>query len=305
MRFALSQNLRQWAGRKSAALVLTTVLLAGSAAIAAEDDEVVDGPIGRQPQEAEDLAFQIGNFDQQLFQNDGNRKRGEERIRIHADLQMAEIDRVCGLSDAQKQKLQLAARGDIQRFLNEAEVLRLKYDKLMREKNANAPNGVNEVWQQMWQDLSPLQTRMANGLTSGPTSLLMKVLSQTITPEQQRAYEVVAAERRRFRYEASIAVCLHQMEEAVALSNSQREELTKLLLEMPAPRTTGQYEMYVILIRLGAVPTEKLKPLFNDDQWKAFKGRVDQYRGVRDGWIQAGILDAEDFPEPAAQEKKQ
>jgi hypothetical protein len=244
------------------------------------------------------------NFDQMLFQNDGNPTVGEQRMRNRAELQLAEVDRVCQLSDAQKQKLDLAVRGDMQRFLSDAALLRLKFDKLMKDQKGKDINGFNEVWQQMWQDLQPLHVRLNAGLTAAPTSLLMKVLPKTLTPEQQRAYDEVTGERRRFRYEASIGVALHELEEVVALSDSQREELTKLLLAMPTPRQFGPYEMYVVLIRMTALPSEKLEPLFDASQWKSLKKHLDQYRGVRQSWVQAGILDPEDFPEAATQENK-
>jgi hypothetical protein len=276
------------------------VVLLVSASFAAEDDEVVVGPITPNPQE-QLQQFGMPNFDQMLFQNDGNPTLGEQRMRARTELQLAELDQVCQLNDAQKQKLQLAVRGDMQRFMSDAAVLRLRYEKLMKDQQANDPNAFNVVWQQMWQELRPLQQRMAAGLTSAPTSLLIKVIPKTLTSEQQREYEAVAAERRRFRYEASIGVSLHQLEEAVALTEKQREELTTLLLAMPAPRHTGQYETYVILCRLEMMPNEKLEPLFTADQWKSLRLTLDQYRNVRQSWIEAGILDAEDFP-PATQE---
>jgi len=285
--------------------LLTTLLgcLLATAGFAAEDDEVVVGPITPNSQE-QFQRFGMPNFDQMLYQNDGNPTLAEQRMRTRVELQLAELDRVCQLSEAQKKKLQLAVRGDIRRFLSEAAVLRNKFDKLMKDQKANDPNAFNAVWQQMWQDMQPLQLRMARGLTSAPTSLLMKVVPQTLTTEQQRQYQAVASERERFRYEASIAVSLHQLEEVVALTETQREELTKLLLALPAPRRTGQYDIYVILIRLSAFPPEKLEPLFGADQWKSFSAHLAQYRNLRKSWVEAGILDEEDFAQPAAEEKQ-
>jgi hypothetical protein len=72
---------------------------------------------------------------------------------------------------------------------------------------------------------------------------------------------------------------------------------------MPAPRHNGQYDMYVILIRLAALPSQKLKPLFEASQWKSLKGHLDQYRNLRKSWVEAGIFDEADFAEPAAEEK--
>jgi hypothetical protein len=275
--------------------LLLNIALA-AACLAAEDDEVVVGPLTLDPQEQFQRFGQM-NFDQMLYQNDGNATVGEQRLRARVDLQLAEIDRVCQLSDAQKAKLQLAIRGDLQRFFSEAALLRIKFDKLMKEKGNDANGFNNEVWQQMWQDIQPLQMRMMRGLTEAQSSLLKKVLRKTLTSEQLREYDALIAERMRFRYEASIAVTLHNLEEVVALSGGQREALTRLLLEMTPPRQSGQYDMYLVLFRLGALPTEKLEPLFAPAQWKSLKAHIDQYRGVQVSWVEAGIIEQEDVVE--------
>jgi hypothetical protein len=210
-------------------------------------------------------------------------------------LQLAEIDRVCKLSESQKQKLQLAARGDLQRLLSEAAIFRLKYDKLMKGQKGNDPNAFNEVWQQMHEELQPLQMRMMRGLTSDPKSLFMKVLPKTLTAEQQQAYDVVALERLRFRYEASVAASLHQLDDVVVINEEQRAALAKVLLAMPPPRLSGQYYTYVIWMRLGLAPQEKLEPLFEAAQWKTLKAHFDQFKNFRQAWIDAGIIDAADF----------
>ena len=284
---------------KLVSLLLTCWLAA--ACYAVEDDEVVVGPITPNPQEQLQQFGQM-NFDQMLFQNEGNPALGNQRMQARAELQLAELDRVCQLSEAQKAKLQLAIRGDIQRFLSEAGVLRLKFDKFMRDQKQNDPNAFNEVWQQMWQELQPLHIRLNAGLTAGPTSLLLKVLPKTLTTDQRREYEALIGERRRFHYEANIAVALHNLEDVIALSEAQRSAVTKLLLAMPAPRQSGQYDTYIILFRLGAIPPEKLEPLFAPAQWKQLKAHFDQYRGVRESWVAAGILEREDVDVPATQE---
>ncbi|MDB5335401.1 MAG: hypothetical protein JWN70_1020, partial [Planctomycetaceae bacterium] len=189
------------------------------------------------------------------------------------------------------------------RFLSQADVIRVKFDKFVIAQKQNGGNAFNEAYQQMWQEIQPLQLRMNMGLSEGSDSMFMKVLPQTLTKEQKEKYAAVAAERQRFRYEANIASCLHTLEDVVFLSESQREEITKLLLAMPAPRHAGQYEMQVVNCRLGMIPAEKLESLFKPDQWKKFKPRFDQYRNVRQVYIQNGLLDPEDFAEPVAVEK--
>ncbi len=127
-------------------------------------------------------------------------------MQTQTNLRLTEIDRVCRLSEAQKQKLRLATRGDMQRFTDEVDQLRRKFDKVKNDQNAMG---------EIWQEIQPLQIKQANGLM-GHDSLLMKVLPKTLTPQQAAAYDAVVDERRRFRYRASIATSLITLEGAVA-----------------------------------------------------------------------------------------
>jgi hypothetical protein len=254
---------------------------------AAEDDEIVVGPVpANLPQQRQNLHGI--NFDQQVFQNQGDAKLGEQRLRTQVALQLSELTRVCQLSDEQKQKLELAARGDVQRFLDEVNVQRQWFNAVKHDQNA-----VN----QMWQKIQPLQNKMARGLT-GPGSLSVKVIPKTLTPEQTVRHDAVMGERRRFRYQSSIAVALHTIEATVALKQEQREALSGLLLALPAPQASGQYDHYLIMYRLAGLPPEKIQLLLDDRQWTALKQQFNQYRGMKEFLIQQGLLTREELAEP-------
>lgn len=282
------------------------VLMSGAALVGAvEDDMVVDGPIVANGT-MEVAQFGMGNFDQMLYQNDRGKAAAEERIRARVELQLAEIEQACQLSEAQKQKLQLAVRGELQRLSAVIGLLRAKYEKLAKNPNGQVVDpfgGMNEAMQSIWQEIQALQLRMNSGLTDRADSLFMKVVSQTLTAEQRAKYDVIRTERQQFRYEANIAVSLHNLEDVVYFSEAQREAITKLLLAMPAPRQTGQYEMQIILIRIGMIPAEKLQPLFSPVQWRKLDARREQYRQNRQAYLQSGLLDPEDVTEPTVQEK--
>jgi hypothetical protein len=288
---------------KNFALVQMIALLFQMAPIlAAEDDEVVAGPVTQNAQQ-EERNFGFPNFDQMVFQASGDAKRCEERMRARTELQLAELERVCGLSDVQKRKLNLAARGDLQRFLSEVGVARHKYDAKMKGAKLNDHLAFNQVWMEMQQDIQPLQIRASGGLTALPQSLFMKVLPQSLTAEQHQSYQVVVEERIRFRYAANVSTALFQLEDITTLTENQQDALAKLLEAMPPPKST-QYMTHVILIRLGNVPPQKIQPLFTADQWKSLNPHLDQYRNLRLRWIEAGVINAEDIPLEDVQEKQ-
>ncbi len=286
-------------------LAALLLLLSGAASVGAtEDDMVVEGPITpNAPQQGLMVQMGMQNIDQILFQPDGSAAEAKKRLEARTELKLTELDQVCQLNEAQKRKLELAARGDLKRFLIHADGLRLKFEKLIKAQKVNDGNAFNEAYMQMWQEIQPLQVRMSSGLSETSDSLFMKVLSQTLSSEQQEKYAAVTTDRQRFRFEANIAVCLNDLEDVVFLSESQREAITKLMLALPPLRQTGQYEMQAVWCRLGMIPTEQLEPIFKPDQWRKFKPRLEQYRNTRRGYIQSGYLDPEDFPEPAAEKK--
>jgi hypothetical protein len=265
------------------------VVAASAAWGAADDDMVVDGPILPNDAQQQMQHFGVVNFDQWLFQPSGNARQAQQRMETQVKLQLAELERVGELAAAQRQKLELAARGDLQRFLDDVDALRRKFNAAVR-KDPNAAN-------QMWQEIQPLQARQARGLT-GHGSLLAKVIPQTLTPEQSLKYEAVTIERRKFRYQAGIAVALHQLEGSVALSGQQRDALRKVLLDLPPPKAFGQYDHYLIMYRLAMLPPDKIQPLLDARQWTAMKRQLDQQRGMREFLIQQGLLTREELAEP-------
>lgn len=279
------------------------VLVIGAVRIApAEDDVIVDGPIiSLDPRLQGIMRIGVGSFDQLVFQHDGGAEHIEERLLTRAELQLADLDQACQLTVEQKQKLQLAAQGDIQRIFSEAAPLRVKFNSLVKGTTLEGPDAM-EVYQRLNQELQPLRTRIQAGATDAPDSLFMKVISRTLTTEQQAKYAAINDDRRRVRYEANIAVYLLNLEEVVYLSESQRAEITRQLLAMPLPRNIGQYETYIIMGRMASIPAEKLEPHFSARQWRAFSAYLDQYRMTAKSLVESGYLEAEDIaPQPVVE----
>jgi hypothetical protein len=76
---------------------------------------------------SECLARQFINeqqLDSSIFQTDRDATGARRRLDSQLSLQLEEIDRVCKLTEAQKVKLQLAARGDIKRFFDRYQTLK-------------------------------------------------------------------------------------------------------------------------------------------------------------------------------------
>src|SRR5262249_29643505 len=89
---------------------------------------------------------------------------------------------------------------------------------------------------------------------------------------------------------ANVELTVAMLEQGMPLRDTQRRELTALLLKETKPaRKAGIYEYYVTMLQLGRLPEAKLKPLFEPAQWKAVGKLVDQFRGVEPFLRQNGM----------------
>lgn len=264
----------------SAVLVFIAVGFAVNGVLAAPDDVE---PVEKAVAEGE-FNIDESNFDQWVFQGNGNASAGKERLKARLNLQVAEIDRLCGLTSEQKNKLLLAARGDTKRFFDQVEEVRKKFLAVRMDQNA---------FNNIWQDIQPLQRQVSAGLY-GETSLFYKSLQRTLTDEQLRRYREVQDERRKYRYRASIEVVLTNLENSVPLKHAQHTALVKLILEETStPIAFGQYDQYLIMHQLSKLGEAKVKPLLDERQWAQMKLQFDQARGMEEFLIQQGLLPKE------------
>jgi hypothetical protein len=270
--------------QKSRNLLREFALLAsfiGPAALFAAPDDGEPPPVA-DVQAENGFMMQEANFDQWIFQGSGNAANGRARINSHLKLKLDELDRVCVLTEAQKQKLTLAARGDMKRFFDQVEEVRRKFLAVKNDQN-----GFN----QLWQEISPLQQKQAAGLF-GETSMFAKTVRKTLTDEQQAKYRTVVESRRRFRYRATIEVSLISLGNTVALRHDQHEALLKLMVEeTQPPHIFGQYDNYVVMYEMSKLPPQKLKGLLDERQWKLLQQQFNQARGLEAHLIQNGIID--------------
>ena len=251
----------------------------------ASNDDLDELPRAAQPNED---GFEVSeeNFDQWIYRGASNAEAGKERLRVRLKIHLDELDRICKLTPAQMQKLTLAGRGDMKRFFDQVETLRIKFRA--GRKNQNAFN-------ELWAEINPLAQKVSSDLFADK-SFFAKTLRNTLTAEQYTDYQVVAVERRQFRYRAAIAVAFTNLEKTVPLRHSQRQVLMELLLqETRPPRTFGSHDYHLVIMQLSRQPEEKLKAVLDDRQWKLLEGHFAMYRGMEQMLFQQGVIDKEDL----------
>jgi hypothetical protein len=274
-------------------LSIGVCLVAARTSSAAPDDVEAAAPAVAEANER--VFIQEANFDQWVFQARGDATATRERIHSTLKLRIDDLHRICNLSEPQKQKLTLAARGDIKRFFEQVDAAREQFRAVQ-----NDPNAFNAIWR----DIQPLQQKLASGLF-GETSLFAKTLRKTLTPEQLAKYKANLDERHRYRHKAMVAAALATLENSVPLRNEQHAALVKLIVDKsPPPQASGQYNHYVVMYQISKLPASEVNALLDDHQQKLLERQLDQFRGMAQMLIQNGILPKEAKDEAEEQKAK-
>jgi hypothetical protein len=205
------------------------------------------------------------NIDQQLF----NQYRNEAGARTHFSnmlkLQLSEIVSLCQPTEEQQQKLMLAAQGDVHRFFTATEALRQKYEGIKNDQNA---------WNNVWQELHPLQLKLSGGLFD-EQSLFAKTVQSVLTPEQASKYQVVMDERRAFRNKAKCE-CAVVFGQSIPLRSDQSDRLLKLVMKEFSTQSNmnNTNQVYMGIYR---IPQAKLRVILDDFQWKLVEPILRQF----------------------------
>ncbi|HBH52500.1 MAG TPA: hypothetical protein DDY91_11470 [Planctomycetaceae bacterium] len=240
---------------------------------AAQEEETDDEDIPNAP----NSGVVFGGIDESKFEariwngTVNSAAAGEARLQSQLDLQIAEIDRLCQLTEAQSQKLRLAGTSDIKRFFE-------RYTKLRRQflKVRNDQNLVNNFWG----ELQPLQMEIQSGLFNDE-SMLLRVVPKALDDAQRAIYEQETLDRRTFRMLARLELLLVAADESLGLMIDQRERLTELCKKhVRIPRRFGPYDSNVILYELSRIPEGEVREILDADQMQGWQQAVAQGRGM-------------------------
>jgi hypothetical protein len=225
-------------------------------------------------------------FDQLVFRADGGAAGAHRRLDAQLTSWIQDLDRACTLTDAQKQKLRLAGRGDICRFFASYEGVKQKGESLDPE---------DQNVRVILRDANSLRATFDRGLFH-EDSLLYKSLPNTLTAEQLARYDARARERRASHHRASAEEALRMLlQRGISLRDAQRRELLDLMAkEIKPSRRASRHDQYRVLIQLGRLPEDKLKPLFDDAQWNALRQQLAQFKALEPQLIKVGMLPVED-----------
>jgi len=240
---------------------VAAVLLAGLAVSAGRaDDVVVDEAGGAAAGRGQGMVFGgadlVQMFDSQSFGHGfqmavamGSQGQANGRPPADNDAQVAQrlgpvrqrleariktVDRIVGLEEKQRKKLEIAAQADLRRLTDTVAEVRAKYagrTLKVDPRNGGFGDEAQKVIQEVQQDAT--RCREVIGQAAGAGSLLAKVITGTLDEEQAKKYKAVMDGRRDCRWRAAVATVLGQLDETLGLSQKQHDGLTAALLATP------------------------------------------------------------------------
>jgi hypothetical protein len=276
-------------------LVGLVLALVGSSdvALAQDDDEPVENENAQQVNRVRmavvEQAPNLEQMDQWVFGRYGGSGGARNKLDSSLVLRIQDLERACGITEVQKQKIRLAGRGDIKRFFDKVEELKRKFQHGQNNPNAN-----------IWQEIQPLQVELNTGLF-GDDSLYAKTIRRSLNDEQAARFESLSHERASFRFRATVDWFVVHLDKGLGLTDLQRKQFVELLVnEARPPRKFGPGDYWYLLLQTATLPEAKLKPIFDAPQWRLLSRQFAQARGMEQ-WLKTnGVLPDEKDWEKAA-----
>jgi hypothetical protein len=260
---------------------MAALYFAPTASAAPDDEELA---ASESAQDGVDATFRgmvtRENFDRWVYQAVG---AGDKASYLESQLalQLDELERQCGLSADQRQKLLLAAAIDTKRFEVEMEVVR---EHFMAVKD-------QAEFQQIWQEINPLQQKVVSGLHDDK-SFFGKSLRGMLSDEQVAARRTIENERRAFRYRAILEVAMSEIDDSAGLTDEQHVAIVKLALEEThPPKAFGSYDSIFVWLQLSKLTEAKVKALLNERQWQQLQRQIAQGRQFEQFLTQMGLVE--------------
>jgi len=223
----------------------------------------------------------IEQFEQWVFNRMGGAGIARNRLNAALELHIDEINRFCGMTEAQKRKLQLAGRGDIKRFFDRVDDAKRRYLLVMNDQNHN-----------IWEDVQPLQTALSGGIF-GDESIFAKTVKKTLSNEQAAMLAEQDQHRNKNRYLITIDWFITHIDKGLGMTAEQRKRLSALLKETRPPRRFGSSDYYYLMYRAGQIKEDRIKPIFDDIQWRVFSMQINQARGMQQWLKNNGMIEDE------------
>jgi hypothetical protein len=269
----LSMTVISQAGAWRTALVVVSLLgaLVAGRPLLGSDDTVGEEKEAQQQQNQ----FQTIALDQQMQQMlGGGSGRGIEGVRTkaiaHLQLEIDSLDEACGLSDAQRDKLTLAARLEAAESMQLFEGFQRRYSG--RTVDFQTREG-QETWQQFHRELNEIQR--ATSRSGSARHLPGRVVGSVLDDRQRDVWKGEGALRRASQWRRHMDGGLAILGASVGITDRQHEALVAMLMEDPpridmgrAREMFGDHNPFVCWYALSRLDQDRLEAIFDARQWE-------------------------------------
>ena len=283
--------------------MIILVVLAGRQGQAQDDFESVQ-PAAPQPG-VRDQGFR---FEWCAYGNGNDAPKARIRLEAQLGLYLDRIDRVCSLSAAQREKLDLVGRLEIKRHFAEIDLLQRHYQAVKQAASAGPPD---------FERYKPIISAVAKLPLAGDqgsfdySMTFYKICKTTLRPEQFAVYRAERRAARESAHRVMVQRVVGLLDSRAALTHDQRTKLTDLLWDaMRNSRRMGASEADFMLTaaQAGLIPAAKIKPLVSAEQWQRVGPLLSLLTVIANAeWQTLGSLPPDpdlDLPPPVANRAK-
>ena len=250
-------------------LVIAALAAVGAAQVPhGEDDETEEKQQAQELRQREiekALTARIKQqFEQSVFENGGWEPGAHREFELRLAEHVDQFARICELTESQKKKLFAAGRGDIKRLFDRIDEAR------RRIPEAKGP-AVLPWLNAAKQEAAPLR-KERDAILAGEGFFFKQALLHTLTEDQLGRYRKDLEDRRVFRHRASVRWTVVMLARSLGLTDDQRRRFETLLLEETRPpKEFGTADYQIVMYQAARIPEAKIKPIFDDLQWKVLR----------------------------------
>ena len=236
-------------------------------------------------EEVEEEVEKLNDLRMVLWQDDDRKRIAAKKFQLSRQyaVKIAEIDRVCGLDENQKVKLEVASKGATEEALE-------SFEKQWKEQNpfgelvANinndndddkkkkpiAINDVDEIDTQTLLDLAAKKSRNRKKLVGIDVPIWNRAVESVLDDEQQKKFKAHAEKQQLAKGNARADAFVASMRIELSLSDSQLDEFDKLVRPTFLERdidVNWQHDFIGTLYLGSKHDKKKMKKLLSEDQY--------------------------------------
>ena len=279
-------------------LLLVLVWCVCGIANSADDDIAADTPLKRaanfQPR-----VFVANNFGQPDEQFDlwvyGSRGDiAQQKLEKTIERKVEEVCRGYEVSERTRQRIELAATADKQRFYRDVDKLRQRYHDQAAEGKANPQKEVTF-------EATQLRNRLRDLL--GTQSFFAKAAKRILIEEFAANGNVTAEDLLNRRHRSNVELAIQHLESRTNLQFANKAALAELVFRETRPTEAfGDADELVVKYRFSHIPEETLKPLFEGADWPRIRQSLAGFQKYGTSLVNDGILNGESVRTPPASE---